>query len=183
MDKRRQQTRARLQAALKTLLEEKELRQISIGELCATAEVTRPTFYGNFRDMPDMLDAYLSERLVEIEASYESFYEAYQGRDPRERIIASTEYSLNSFDRNDSRLRALFSNTPVILPDRRFAGLILKLIEKNNLRDVSNLPKAKRLVIAHYFSGAYLGILRLWMDQPQDISAREIAEIFADLTV
>lgn len=56
-NKRRRESRLRIETALVRLLQDKELAQISVKEICAAADVNRTTFYANYQDIYDLADA------------------------------------------------------------------------------------------------------------------------------
>ena len=53
-NKRRKESRLRIETALVRLLQQKEPSQISVKEICAAAEVNRTTFYANYLDIYDL---------------------------------------------------------------------------------------------------------------------------------
>ena len=53
-DRRVRRTRRQLQAALAALLQEKELKDITVRELTQLADVNRGTFYSHYKDLYDM---------------------------------------------------------------------------------------------------------------------------------
>ena len=55
-DRRVRRTRAQLQKALLELLEEKDIRSITVQELARRADVNRGTFYAHYTDVYDLLD-------------------------------------------------------------------------------------------------------------------------------
>lgn len=55
-DRRVRRTRAQLQKALLELLEEKDIRAITVQELARRADVNRGTFYAHYTDVYDLLD-------------------------------------------------------------------------------------------------------------------------------
>ena len=56
-NKRRRESRLRIETALVRLLQDKELAQISVKEICTAADVNRTTFYANYQDIYDLADA------------------------------------------------------------------------------------------------------------------------------
>ena len=56
----------RLHAALRQMLGQMPLRDISVEALVRQAGVTRPTFYAHFTDVPEMLGEYLDHLLAEM---------------------------------------------------------------------------------------------------------------------
>ena len=61
-NQRRRETIAAIDAAFVSLLNEKELKDISVSELCEKAEINRSTFYENYEDAFALANAY-SEKI------------------------------------------------------------------------------------------------------------------------
>ena len=61
-NQRRRETIAAIDAAFVSLLKEKELKDISVSELCEKAEINRSTFYENYEDVFALVNAY-SEKI------------------------------------------------------------------------------------------------------------------------
>lgn len=61
-NQRRRETIAAIDAAFISLLKEKELKDISVSELCEKAEINRSTFYENYADVFALANAY-SEKI------------------------------------------------------------------------------------------------------------------------
>lgn len=55
-NKRRRDSVSRIETAFMELLENKELREISVSQLCQLSGVNRSTFYANFQDVYDLAD-------------------------------------------------------------------------------------------------------------------------------
>lgn len=55
-NKRRRESRKKIENALVKLLQQHELNQISVTELCKLAKVNRTTFYANYIDIFDLAD-------------------------------------------------------------------------------------------------------------------------------
>lgn len=56
-NKRRQDSRRRIETALVRLLQERELEKITVREICEAAQVNRTTFYANYLDIYDLAEA------------------------------------------------------------------------------------------------------------------------------
>ena len=57
-NQRHQETLQRIDAAFATMLQEQELNQISVTDLCEKAEIERSTFYANYEDIDALAAAY-----------------------------------------------------------------------------------------------------------------------------
>ena len=60
-NKRHQETIQRVYATFAELLREQELNEISVTELCESANIERSTFYANFEDISALANTYLSK--------------------------------------------------------------------------------------------------------------------------
>ena len=58
MNRRRQATLENLEAAFFSLMQNKDLKDISVAELCESADVNRSTFYANYADLAALAAAY-----------------------------------------------------------------------------------------------------------------------------
>ena len=55
-NKRRRESVEKIEAAFMALLEEKELQEITVSQLCLLTGLNRSTFYANFLDIYDLAD-------------------------------------------------------------------------------------------------------------------------------
>lgn len=55
-NKRRKESRAKIEAVFLDLIQEKELNQISVSEICKKSGLNRTTFYANYVDIYDLAD-------------------------------------------------------------------------------------------------------------------------------
>ena len=60
-NKRHQETIQRVYSTFAELLQEQELNEISVTELCESANIERSTFYANFEDISALANTYSSE--------------------------------------------------------------------------------------------------------------------------
>ena len=60
-NKRHQETIQRVYSTFAELLQEQELNEISVTELCKRANIERSTFYANFEDISALANTYSSE--------------------------------------------------------------------------------------------------------------------------
>lgn len=66
-DRRVRRTRNLLENALISLLETKSIKDISVKELCETADINRGTFYLHYKDIFDMMEQLELKLMVEFE--------------------------------------------------------------------------------------------------------------------
>ena len=69
-NKRRQETRKRIERTFVQLLQTHELEDISITALCREANINRTTFYANYLDIYDLVDAVGKSLETEVQSFY-----------------------------------------------------------------------------------------------------------------
>ena len=67
-DRRIKKTKEAIYSAFSELIEKKELRKISVQELCEAADIHRATFYYHYQDIYDLYEKIEAEVTTEIEA-------------------------------------------------------------------------------------------------------------------
>ena len=71
MDRRIKKTHILLKKTLTELIEEKELRKITVSELCERANINRGTFYLHFLDIYDMIEQFQKAIISDLVAIIE----------------------------------------------------------------------------------------------------------------
>lgn len=77
-NRRRQDTRRRIEEALENLLQEKELGQIRVTEICQLAQINRTTFYANYEDIYALSEAFQESLLEKLLDQYQQEREERQ---------------------------------------------------------------------------------------------------------
>ena len=182
MDPRRLKSRLRLHAALRQMLGQMPLRDISVEALVRQAGVTRPTFYAHFTDLPEMLAEYLDHLLAEMSRRRCRDIASSQGDfPPLDSLGASIAGALRDLDLLDPRLQAILDGVPGLSPELRFAAFVQEMMEANAPTLQAGLSPGQRQLRAHFFTGAFVGLLRLWVSRKTELTAEELGEAFADL--
>ena len=71
-DQRSRYTQFTIRKSLLHLLTKKTLKEISVSELCKTAQITRGTFYNHFYDVFDVYDSIEQEFIDQLKTRVES---------------------------------------------------------------------------------------------------------------
>lgn len=77
-NRRRRDSKRRIEAALEKLLQEKTLGQIRVTEICQLAGVNRTTFYANYEDVNALAQEYQDALLQRMLTQYQQEVEARQ---------------------------------------------------------------------------------------------------------
>lgn len=184
MDPRRRRTQMRLQSALRELLAEMPLEAISIDALSKRAGVTRPTFYAQYASLTAMLEDYLQSLLDEIEARSEAVQPKKKaGGDRLGHMAAFIGQVFADLDRDDPRLSALIAGVPTLGAEARFAALVERQLARDDSEAQPALTQMDRRIHAHFYTGAFIGALRLWLSRPEGLTAAELGRAYAELTL
>ena len=70
-NKRRRDSRNRMETAFVRLLQHRELKQITVTDICKAADVNRTTFYANYLDLYDLADAVQKRLEAEVLGLYQ----------------------------------------------------------------------------------------------------------------
>ncbi|MHA6344590.1 TetR/AcrR family transcriptional regulator [Roseivivax sp. CAU 1761] len=181
MDKRRRRTRMRLQLALRDLLAVQPLSAITVEALCQRAKVTRPTFYANYANTAEMLEEYLTELLAEMERRHVTALEGVPCEERPARMRALSASIFRDLGAGDPRLAALVAGVPSLEAEARFARLVEGCIERGDPEGAAGLPAPIARMHAHFFTGAFIGLLRFWLAGRGGLDAELMAHHFTQL--
>ncbi len=80
-NRRRQQSREKIEKAFIEMLQTKELSQISVSDICKKTELNRSTFYANYTDIYELADKIRDNLENEVEQLYENDANKYNSGD------------------------------------------------------------------------------------------------------
>ena len=103
MDRRTKYTKKVIQDTFISLLSKKEIKKITVSEICSIADVNRATFYRYYLDVYDLLDKIQEEFINDLKRPYEL--------DPNRvnSVSAFTKEVLNVFLENKELVKILFN--------------------------------------------------------------------------
>ena len=177
IDRRVHRTRSMLQKSLIQLMNEKEIKDITVKELSESADITRGTFYLHYNDIYDIL------RSME----YELFTEF-------------NEILNKSFDNNGNRLspEAILSNIFFFLERHRDAAKVLMgphgdIAFVNRLKDlvkdrIYSVLTQNEAVCQYDYAEAFavsgcIGVIETWLHHSSPLSPDEMAKICSDMLI
>jgi AcrR family transcriptional regulator len=172
LDSRVRRTRDRLRAALRRLMQQKTLHEITVQDVLDQAGVSRSAFYAHFSSTQDLLLADMDEFLERIATSL-------CGMEQTERIIPVREFF--SHVGEAEHIRAALARSDRLsdffdLAREHFArGIGRRLREIPRARE---LPKLERETLAHVLAGALLSYLDWWLRQRKPLPAERMDRKF-----
>lgn len=163
-------TALRMDEALITLLEEKDLEYITVKEICHLAGVNRSTFYLHYETIADLVN----ETLEMINQRFLSYFprqeeEILGNMDSRERedlVLVTREYLLPylRFIRDNKKVyRAAFRNPGSMQAHTRYGELKLHII--GPILERFEIPAAQRPYYMAYYVEGIIAIVKEWLRQ------------------
>ena len=161
-------TKRLMKDALLELLERKNLANISVKELCETADVHRTTFYLHYTDPSDLLREIEQDFLDQIPTPPEVIDEPSQ-----EQLLEATTTFFDYIRQNGSTIRILFSESA----ESSFSPRLVEYLCSGYLPVGKAADAFSARYLQLYIANGTIGMLREWVDQDFPISSRRIAEM------
>ncbi len=173
-DQRVARTRGRLAHALIRLGQTCDLDDIRVGDLVRTAGVGRSTFYAHYVDRDDFLGRSFENMIALCDEAARR--EGLTGEVLPVTHVVQHVAGNNSFARQAGRSRAM--EVMLIAGERR-----LRRIADTNLEGLTpHLPSEERRQAAAYLAGAFVGQLRLWLQNDLRTSPQTLIATHRRLT-
>lgn len=176
-------TALRMDEALITLLEKKELEYITVKEICETAGVNRSTFYLHYETISDLLEetvAMINERFLSYFPQTEEAVLGGMGhRELKDLVLVSREYLLPylRFIRDNKKIyRTAFRTPPNMQADARYGDLKKHIL--GPILERFQIPAAHRPYYIAYYIEGIIAIVKEWLRQ----GCADNPEILADIT-
>lgn len=176
MDRRIKYTKKIIKDTFIDLIEKKDIKKITISEICKIADINRATFYRYYLDVYDLLDKIEEEFVNELkEASNSSDNENYS-------VASFAMELLTVFENNKNLVKILFTSKSI-------THLLTDVLEvayaKCKEKWEKDLPDLKEEDIEYaslfIFNGA-LGVIKFWVINDFDKDIEEIAKIIEQLS-
>jgi AcrR family transcriptional regulator len=183
MDRRVQKTRKLLQDALVDLVSEKGFESVTIQEILDKANVGRSTFYTHFQDKEELLHSCFEGlgKLFEDHGSGPMKSDNNRGDSPND------EFILNVFGfvgRNHRLFKALLGRQGIAIFNHPVYDVLFAYMQKH-IEQPKALGKGNSLqtqMVAHYFTSAFIGVLRWWVEQDMPCTAEDMGKSFRRLS-
>ncbi|MFS0780560.1 TetR/AcrR family transcriptional regulator [Bacillus sp. 1P06AnD] len=178
-------TKTGLKQALLKLIQQKNIEELSVKEICDEAKVTRPTFYLHFEDKEKLVEAVSDELL-------NHFRETVHASDAEEEMILSRTKPHPLFLRMFQHIldhtmlyKALLASNPNSPFGIKFKAEIGQFVSEGlYLREPDDSKLlAPRQVINIYTTAAYFEVILWWIREGYPISKDEMAFTLLNLSV
>jgi len=171
-DRRSQRTRRLISEAFLSLMREKHFAQITVQDIIERANVGRSTFYAHYQDKEDLLGTEFAEVLHALQQS----------------VNAKDGDALPTVGLFEHMREVQFIMQAFVLGDNadllfRKVHLALAAAFEKYLAARQPQPSIPIPIVASYLAGAYLSLVRWWLDNNLSYSPERMDEIFAELAL
>ncbi len=176
-DRRVRKTRALLRGALTTLLREKDVKDITVSELAALADVNRGTFYCHYKDIYDMVEQVENELFDQFRAVLDAYTETTLRHGLRP--ILGDVFSF--IGRNLDMCAALLN----LERDTSFLERLKDMVQSKVVEEwqglYSFMSTAQRSYYLSFMVGGVIGLIQQWVSEQRRESAEEMATLAEQL--
>jgi AcrR family transcriptional regulator len=159
-------TRKALREALYGLIVEKGYESLSVGEITRRAMVNRATFYRHFRDKPDLARACVADTCAELLAGAQPPAASVQIEVDLRRPPANFLLLFRHIRDNRELYRAVLAAERVPVFEEQVREVIRGMVRgrlRTLRRSSRDLPVPVELT-EEFLAGAYLGVIRWWLE-------------------
>ncbi len=175
-DRRVRKTRAALKAALTSMLQERNVKDISVKELTELADVNRGTFYLHYKDVFDLMEQCEADLLGE----FETMLVGISGQEFITRPGDVFERIYKLCKENADFVRVLLGENG----DIKFLNNMNSFLKERCLHDWSEVIKDSKIALfdAYYtfLVGGCVSLLQYWFETGMKQSPGELAKITVD---
>lgn len=177
-DRRVKYTKMVLKESFIKLLEQKDISQITIKEICADADINRATFYAHYSDQYDLLRKIEKELLDNINAHISDL----DRNNNNVKVVLTVEKIFEYLKENAKLCKLLLSERG----DLSFQKQIMMLVYHNIISELTDNNKITKedaeYVYAFTITGC-VGIVQKWLDEDMKKSPQFMAEMIVKITL
>lgn len=174
MDRRIKYTKNIIKSTFLSLLEEKDIKKITVSEICKLSDINRATFYRYYLDVYDLLDKIQEDFIMELKSA--------SNNEDNYTVSTFSKELLNVFLENKELVRILFNTNNNLY----FLNDILEIAyEKCKIKwssDLPNIPEEDMEYASVFIFNGALGVINFWVKNDFDKSVDEISTIIEQLS-
>ena len=173
-DRRTKYTKMVISEAFMQLIKNKPIQKITVADICALADISRPTFYLHYSDIYALIDEIGENMIVSAnlgEMAALTLDKLNKIHDIIVNLIRVVESNADIY-----RICVLERGTPTVLPTRikeELKNTIMKKFEDDNLFD----ERADKKYILEFIQSAFNSIIYCWLNKKE---GRESADELAN---
>jgi AcrR family transcriptional regulator len=178
-DRRIQRTRQSLSTALLKLIEERGYDSLTVNDITEQANVGRATFYLHYEDKEQLLVESLEDMFAQLGNSINPVSEALGERTS----ITATRLVFQHFADHHRLYRVLLTEKGAVMVFTRLLNILSQVAEHDVILKDVDQPKTgiPTTLVAHYVTGAILGLIVWWLNSDRPYSVEQMAAIYGHL--
>lgn len=166
-DARVRYTKKVIRDAFLSLLREKNVRQITVTELCALADINRATFYKHYRDVFDLLEQIEAEALEYLRDTARQV----QGKDAMGRFVRLLERARE----HHKEFAVIASENGDPHFSRRVSVCLYEAARSAVLRNLPAGTEEEKTMTCRFLEGGGSGVLDFWLcggmrQEPEEVA-------------
>ena len=168
-----QKTHQKIKDSLLRLIEDKELRTITVNEICISSQINRSTFYAHFQDIYEVMEQIEQEMEKSLIAAYQDNY--VKGTD-----FLSAEYTVVLMEHmrlNQIFYKALFQDSNAQMLNESMELLRTEVFRP--IFDRIGLTEREGRYHFNFFKSGFLTVLKQWLEEGCVETPQELAAIIA----
>lgn len=175
MDRRTKYTKKIIKDTFIKLLDEKDIKKITVSEICKLADINRATFYRYYIDVYDLLDKIQEEFIDELKAPYL--------KDPS-RVNSVGNFSkeiLQVFIENKELVKILFDTNNNIYFLNEVLEVAYIMCKNKWEHDIPNITEDEINYAATFIFNGALGVVNFWVMNNFDKDIEEVSNAIEQL--
>lgn len=174
MDRRVKYTKKVIRDTFIRLLSEKDLKRITVSEICKEADVNRATFYRYYLDVYDLIN--------KIQADFVNELKEAANTEGKYSVSSFTKELLTVFLENKDLVKVLFNTNNNVYYLQDILELAYERCKEKWEQDLPNVLKEDIDYASIYIFNGALGVVNFWVKNDFDKDVDEVAEIIERLS-
>lgn len=182
-DRRVERTQQLLEAALLSLIKEKEFDAISVQEIIDRANVGRATFYAHYDNKEDLLESGFNGLLAALRERQREARS--RGSSIDDQLFAFSHHLLAHANEHRDIFPAMVSKRGGALIQHLLRHLLVKVV-RDDVKVVASQGGTGQMpeeAIVQFIAGGLFGLLMWWLSGKMRLSVEEVNEIFRRLAI
>ena len=175
MDRRIKYTKKVIKETFLELINKKDIKKITVSEICKIADINRATFYRYYLDVYDLLDKIEEDFVNELKTASNSMDIEYS-------VASFTSVLLNVFLDNKNLVRTLFSTKSISHLLNEVLEIAYIKCKEKWIKDLPNLDEEEIEYASVFIFNGALGVINFWVQNDFDKEINEIANIIEQLS-
>ena len=174
MDRRIKYTKKIIKDTLINLLSKKELKKITVSEICKLADINRATFYRYYLDVYDLVN--------KIQEDFVSELKEASNTDDKYSVSSFSKELLTVFLENKELVKILFNTNNNVYYLNDILELAYEKCKEKWEKDLPGILKEDIDYAAVFIFNGALGVVNYWVKNDFDKDVDEVAEIIERLS-